>query len=193
MFITQNNDPLITLSHISRPSLDLYHCWCWTMKSFHKFAFNGFLKVNLGVWTSQLHPTFFTFHGEKFFLQENATWVCLLPCLSCDAIITSPYSHFRHFRCFVQSFHRSVVLAPCQTKPRSDLVLDVLLADKDEKHEEAAEQVEAVNHPEEDLKVVTVAAEPVRVVRVDDVVDRWEHPEDPQDQKEFGVEHLQRI
>ena len=71
MFITQNNDPLITLSHISRPSLDLYHCWCWTMKSFHKFAFNGFLKVNLGVWTSQLHPTFFTFQGEKFFSKKR--------------------------------------------------------------------------------------------------------------------------
>ena len=89
-----------------------------------------------------------------------------------DTTFFSANGHFCHFRGFVQSFHRSVVLPPHQAKPRSDLVLDILLADKDDKHEEATEQVEAVDDPEEDLKVVGVAAEPIRVVRVEDVVDR---------------------
>ena len=79
-------------------------------------------------------------------------------------MVTSADGHFCHFRCFVQSFDRSVVLLPHQTKPCPDLLLDILLADKDDKHEEAAEQVEAVDHPEEDLEVVGVVAEPLWVV-----------------------------
>ena len=56
------------------------------------------------------------------------------------------------------------MLPPHQAKPGPDLVHDILLADKDDKHEEAAEQVEAVDHPEEDLEVVGVVAEPLWVV-----------------------------
>ena len=148
MFITQNNDPLITLSHISRPSLDLYHCWCWTMKSFHKFAFNGFLECG-SLCSHNIHH-FCHFMGKSRFSPKKRQHEFVLSHFRA-AIITSADGHICHFRCFVQSFHRSVVLSPRQAKPRSDLVLDVLLADEDEKHEEATEQVEAVDHPEEDL------------------------------------------
>ena len=148
MFITQNNDPLITLSHISRPSLDLYHCWCWTMKSFHKFAFNGFLECG-SLCSHNIHH-FCHFMGKSRFSPKKRQHEFVLSHFRA-AIITSADGHFCHFRCFVQSFHRSVVLSPRQAKPRSDLVLDVLLADEDEKHEEATKQVEAVDHPEEDL------------------------------------------
>ena len=128
----------------------------------------------------KLHPTRVSVFPTFSFLSPKAT-------------ICSANGHFHHFRCFVQSLHRSVLLPPRQPKPCPHLVLDILLADKDEKHEEAAEQVEAVDHPEEDLEVVGVAAEPVRVVGVEDVVDGGEHPEDSQDQEQLCVEHLKRL
>ena len=141
--------------------------------------------MNLELWAS-----FFRNHilavSWKIFFQTKGNMslvVATFYLFSFNTRLTSADRHFCHFRCFVQSFHRPVVLPPHQAKPGLHLVLHILLADKDDKHEEAAEQVEAVDDPEEDLDVVGVAAEPVRVVGVEDVVDGGEYPEDSQDQE----------
>ena len=141
--------------------------------------------MNLELWASLIPQPHFCRFMEKVFSNETQHEFGCNHFLSCliHMRLTSADRHFCHFRCFVQSFHRPVVLPPNQTKPGLHLVLHILLADKDDKHEEAAEQVEAVDDPEEDLDVVGVAAEPVRVVGVEDVVDRGEHPEDSQDQE----------
>ena len=142
--------------------------------------------MNLELWASFFPQPHFVRFMEKVFFQRKGNMslvVTTFYLVSFKTRLTSADGHFCHFRCFVQSFHRPVVLPPNQTKPGLHLVLDILLADKDDKHEEAAEQVEAVDDPEEDLDVVGVAAEPVRVVGVEDVVDRGEHPEDSQDQE----------
>ena len=108
----------------------------------------------------------------------------------CDPISASGNGHFSHFRRLVQSFDGAVVFTPSQAEHGAHLLLHVLLADVDDKHEEAPQQVEAVDDPEEDLKVVGVVAKPIRVVGVQDVVDGREHPEDPKDQEQLGVQNL---
>ena len=132
----------------------------------HEKFFNGFLDESgiMGLFFPQPH---FGRFMEKVFFQRKGIMSLVVTAfylVSFNTRLTSADRHFCHFRCFVQSFHRPVVLPPNQTKPGLHLVLHILLADKDDKHEEAAEQVEAVDDPEEDLDVVGVAAEPVRVV-----------------------------
>ena len=82
------------------------------------------------------------------------------------------------------------MFTPSQPEHGAHLLLHVLLADEDDKHEEAPQQDEAVDDPEEDLEVVGVVAKPIRVVGVQDVVDGREHPEDPKDQEQLGVQNL---
>ena len=108
----------------------------------------------------------------------------------CDPIPASGNGHFSHFRRLVQSFDGAAVFTPSQPEHGAHLLLHVLLADEDDKHEEAPQQVEAVNDPEEDLEVVGVVAKSIRVVGVQDVVDGREHPEDPKDQEQLGVQNL---
>ena len=108
----------------------------------------------------------------------------------CDPISASGNGHFSHFRRLVQSFDGAVVFTPSQAEHGAHLLLHVLLADVDDKHEEAPQQDEAVDDPEEDLEVVGVVAKSIRVVGVQDVVDGREHPEDPKDQEQLGVQNL---
>ena len=108
----------------------------------------------------------------------------------CDPISASGNGHFSHFRRLVQSFDGAVLFTPSQPEHGAHLLLHVLLADVDDKHEEAPQQDEAVDDPEEDLEVVGVVAKSIRVVGVQDVVDGREHPEDPKDQEQLGVQNL---
>lgn len=66
----------------------------------------------------------------------------------------------------------------------------ICFADENYEHEEAPEEVEAVDDPEEDLEVAGVVAEAPGVVAVEDVVGHGEHPQEAQHQKQLGVQHL---
>ena len=128
---------------------------------------------------------------QKYHIRMMDLWQCISVTRRwCDPIPASGNGHFSHFRRLVQSFDGAVLFTPSQPEHGAHLLLHVLLADEDDKHEEAPQQVEAVDDPEEDLEVVGVVAKPIRVVGVQDVVDGREHPEDPKDQEQLGVQNL---
>ena len=70
---------------------------------------------------------------------------------------------------------------------------NILLAHKYHKHEEASENVEAVNNSEEDLKVAGVlTAGNVPVVAMEEVMETGEGPEDAEYGEQLAEENLER-
>ena len=69
---------------------------------------------------------------------------------------------------------------------------NILLAHKYHKHEEASENVEAVNNSEEDLKVAGVlTAGNIPVVAMEEVMEKGEGPEDAKYCEQLAEENLE--
>ena len=92
----------------------------------------------------------------------------------------------------MQGFDRTTSTPLLFTKCRDHLFLHICLADENYEHEEASEEVEAVDDPEEDLEVGGVVAEAPGVAGVEDVVDGGEDPQEAKDEEQLGVQNLRR-
>ena len=98
-------------------------------------------------------------------------------------------------RYFCHFHYLSVRLIFCpQIERYSHFGQDILLADKNQKHEEASEKVEAINDSEENLKIAKVIfTGDVTVVAMNEIVETGEGPEDAKDGEEFAEEDLEQI